>query len=143
MPVIEPIRVEGLREFQRALKRLDGDLPKALRVALNKAMQIVVADAKPRVPRRSGRAAGSIKAQSTQNKARIKAGGTKVPYFAWLDFGGKRAGRGGGIATRQFRQKGRYIWLSFGDKRAEVLEAVDKAIADVAAQAGLEVTRSG
>lgn len=143
MSAIEPIKVEGLREFQRALRGLDADLPKALRKALNNAVNIVVDDAKPRIPRRSGRMAASLKAQSSQTKARIKGGGNRAAYFGWIDFGGKRKGRGGGIVTRPFRKSGRYIWKSFGDKREQVISGLEEALVEVAKQAGLEVTHSG
>lgn len=139
MPV-DSIKVQGLNEFVRAVRRTSSDMPKVIRAGLNSAMQIVVDDARPRIVKRSGRAAATLKGQSTQNRARIKAGGRRAPYFAWLDFGGSRRGRAGGLAVRQFREKGRYVWLSFGEKKAEVMEALTGALVDVARQAGLEVT---
>lgn len=137
--MVEAIRIEGLREFRAGLKAMDKDLPKGIRVALNSVVDIVVDDARPRIPRRSGRAANSLKSQSTQSKARIKAGGSRAPYFPWLDFGG-RTGPGGSV-QRPFFKKGRYVWLSFADKRAEVTHALDGALGDVARGAGLDVTR--
>jgi hypothetical protein len=137
--VAEAIRIEGLKEFRAGLKRMDKDLPKGIRLALNSVVDIVVDDARPRIPRRSGRAANSLKSQSTQNKARIKAGGSRAPYFPWLDFGG-RTGPGRSV-VRPFFKKGRYVWLSFADKRVEVTKALDGALADVARGAGLDVTR--
>lgn len=135
----EAIKIEGLREFRAGLKRMDKGLPKGIRIALNSVVDIVVDDARPRIPRRTGRAAASLKSQSTQTKARIKAGGSRAPYFPWLDFGG-RTGRNKSV-VRPFFKKGRYVWLSFADKRTEVTEALDDALADVARGAGLEVTR--
>lgn len=137
--MVEAIRIEGLAQFRAGLKRMDKGLPKGIRVALNSVVDIVVEDARPRIPRRTGRAAASLKAQSTQTKARIKAGGNKAPYFPWLDFGG-RTGPGKSI-ERPFYKKGRYVWLSFADKRDEVTAALDGALADVAKGAGLDVTR--
>jgi hypothetical protein len=137
--VAEAIRIEGLKEFRAGLKRMDKDLPKGIRLALNSVVDIVVDDARPRIPRRSGRAAASLKSQSTQNKARIKAGGSRARYFPWLDFGG-RTGPGRSV-VRPFFKKGRYVWLSFADKRVEVTKALDSALADVARGAGLDVTR--
>lgn len=137
------VKVDGLREFRRGLKDLDKGLPKVLRLAFNEAVSIVVADAQPDVPRRSGKAAGSIKGASTQSAAKIKAGGNKAPYFPWLDFGGKRRGRGGGIAERPFRKVGRYIWHSFADNRDQIIEATEGALVEIARRAGLEVTTNG
>lgn len=134
------IHIEGLAELRKALKDLDGSLPKVLRVALNRAVSTVTADAASRVPKRTGRTAATVKGASTQTKARVKGGGSRAPHFGWLDFGGKRVGRGGGIATRQFRDKGRYIWLSFSQNREQVMEDLQKALVDAARQIGLEVT---
>lgn len=138
----EPIKIEGLREFRKALRDLDADLPKAIRVGFNTAMQIIVDDARPHVPSKSGRARGSIKTQSGQEKASIKAGGNAARHFPWLDFGGKRRGRGGGIASRPYFKAGRFVWKSFGDKRKQVFEGLEIALADVARSAGLDVTQS-
>ena len=135
----EAIRIEGLAQFRSGLKRMDKDLPKGIRIALNSVVDIVVDDARPRIPRRTGRAAASLKSQSTQTKARIKAGGNRAPYFPWLDFGG-RTGPGRSV-ERPFFKKGRYVWLSFADKRDEVTEALEGAMVDVARGAGLDVTR--
>lgn len=136
----EPIKVEGLQLFRRQLKALDAGLPKALRLALNTATKIVVDDAQPEIPRLTGRAASSLKTASTQNRAQIKAGGSRAMYLPWLDFGGKRAGRGGGIAERPFYKQGRYVWRSYGRRRDDVIEALNTELVAVAEQAGLEVT---
>jgi hypothetical protein len=138
--VQEPIKIDGLREFQRSLKAIDKDLPKALRLVLNAVVQIVIDDAQPLIPRRTGRAAASLKAQSTQTKARISAGGTRAPWFPWLDFGGRREGRGHGVAVRPFLTQGRYVWLSYANRRDDVTEAANKGLADLAEQAGLELS---
>jgi hypothetical protein len=137
--VAEVIKIEGLREFRAGLKRMDKDLPKGIRLALNSVVDIVVDDARPRIPRVTGKAANSLKSQSTQSAARIKAGGSRAPYFPWLDFGGK-TGPGRSV-ERPFYKKGRYVWLSFADKRTEVTKALEGALSDVARGAGLDVTR--
>lgn len=137
--MVEAIRIEGLAQFRRGLKTMDKDLPKGIRIALNGVVDIVVDDARPRIPRRSGDAAASLKSQSTQSKARIKAGGRRAPYFPWLDFGG-RTGPGRSV-VRPFFKKGRYVWLSFADKQTEVTTALEDAMVSVARGAGLDVTR--
>lgn len=137
--VAEPIHIEGLREFTRAVKKLDADLPKAVRLAGNTAAEIVVRAAKPRVPTLTGRAAGSIRARSTQSEARVAEGGARVPYMPWLDFGG-RVGRKH-ATKRPFIKKGRYIWAAFADHIPEIQDKLAESLADVARQAGLEVDR--
>lgn len=134
----EPIRVEGLREFSRNLKKLDADLPKALRIALNEAADVVVKGARPKVPRKSGRAAASIKARSTRTAVRVVGGGNRVPYYPWLDFGG-RVGRNKSV-RRPFLKEGRYIYASYFANTDEFTKVLESALLDVARQAGVEVT---
>lgn len=133
----EPIRITGLREFQRNLKQLDGDLPKALRVALNEAANIVVGEAVRRVPKRSGRAAASIKARSTRTQVRVSGGGNRAPYYPWLDFGG-RVGRGKAV-HRPFLKHGRYIFQAYADRGDEFAAVLQAALIQVAKGAGIEV----
>lgn len=134
----EPIRVEGLREFSRNLKKLDADLPKALRIALNEAADVVVKGARPKVPRKSGRAAASVKARSTRTAVRVVGGGNRVPYYPWLDFGG-RVGRNKSV-RRPFLKEGRYIYASYFANTDEFTKVLEAALLDVARQAGVEVT---
>ncbi len=155
----DQIRIAGLREFQRALKRMDSDLPKALRLAMNEAAQIVVDEAKPKVPRRTGRAAASIRVASTRTAARVREGGARVPYMPWLDFGGTvgrgrkaavRVGRGhhrtadqqarAGSVKRPYYSDGRYIWRAVGVRRDDITAVLQKALVSVAEQAGLKVS---
>lgn len=136
---IEPVRVEGLREFLRNLRTIDRQLPKAARQAGNTAAQLVVDDAKPRVPigpGHRGHAKDSIRVASTQSAVRVRAGGKKIPYYGWLDFGG-RVGINRSV-SRPFIKQGRYLWASFADNRAGVQAALVKSLADVAAEAGME-----
>ncbi len=79
---------------------------------------------------------------STRTKVRIRAGGRKAPYFPWLDFGGDRRGRGGGIASRPFLKEGRYLYRSYFDqaRSGEFQKVLERALLDVARQAGVEVT---
>jgi hypothetical protein len=133
VPLIKPIKVEGLREFNRGLRALNADAPKGLRLAGNEAARIVVAAAKPRVPigpGKGGHAAASLKAASTRTAARVSAGGKKYPYYPWLDFGG-RVGPNKSV-RRPFLKQGRYIWAAFDDHRAEVERTLREELAKVA-----------
>jgi hypothetical protein len=135
----DPIRVEGLREFSQGLKRLDGDMPKVLRLGLNSVAGVVVDVARPRVASRSGRARGSVRAKSTRTAVRIAGGGKRVPYYGWLDYGG-RVGRGRS-QVRPFKKQGRYLYPAYYATRDEIPRLLEDALVDVARQAGLEVTR--
>ena len=133
----EAIRIAGLNEFRSSLKRIDSDLPKAMRIAFNGATELIVSDARPRVARRSGKAAASIKVRSTQTAARIVAGGTKVPYYPWLDFGGK-VGRKNSV-KRPFLKHGRYIYNAYFSNKARYVELLEDALVDTVRAAGLDV----
>jgi hypothetical protein len=135
----EPIHVEGLREFSQGLKRLDDDMPKVLRLGLNGVAGVVVDDARPRVASQSGRARRSVRAKSTRTAVRVAGGGKRVPYYGWLDYGGK-VGRSRSV-VRPFKKQGRYIYPAYYAHRDRFPVLLEDALVDVARQAGLEVTR--
>lgn len=145
MAVIEPIRITGLREFQAALKQMDGESQKKLRLVLNVAAQIVVDEAQGRARKDSPRLAKSIKVISSQREARVKGGSAKLPQFGWMDFGGRNKGRHpqGKPIVRTFRPDGRYIYPAFYDRYDEVTEALNEGLVELAREAGLDVTTSG
>lgn len=134
----DAIRISGLNEFRRGLKAMDRETPKALRLAFNDAADIVVTDARPRVPSRTGRAARTVKARSTQTAARVAGGGNRAPYYPWLDFGGKIP-RG---PARPFLKDGRYIYNAyFRNKRTgRFQDVLSTRLVGVARAAGIEVT---
>ena len=133
----DPIKIDGLNQFRANLKVLDRELPKALRIAFNKAADIVVNDARPAVPSRSGKARASVKARSTQTYSRIVGGGNKAPYYPWLDFGGK-VGRDKSV-RRPFLKDGRYIYDAYYRNKPKFAEVLQDSLVDVARQAGVEI----
>jgi hypothetical protein len=135
----EPIHIEGLREFSQGLKRLDDDMPKVLRLGLNSVAGVVVDQAQPRVASRSGRARRSVRAKSTRTAVRVAGGGKRVPYYGWLDYGGK-VGRSRSV-VRPFNKQGRYIYPAYYANRDKFDVMLEDALIDVARQAGMEVTR--
>jgi hypothetical protein len=139
--VIEPIQVRGLAEFNRSLRKINAELPKELRVALNKAAGIVAEKARVGVPRKSGRAAKSIRASSTRTAARVTGGSTRVSYYPWLDFGGK-VGKKRSV-HRAFLPGGRFIYPGYAAKRDEVQDEIAAALIKVAESAGFAVREGG
>jgi hypothetical protein len=126
---IEPVRIEGIRELQRALKQMDGESQKRLRTVFNTAADIVAQGAARKVPRKSGAARASIRVGSSQREARVKAGNArKAPYYPWLDFGGA-VGKGRSV-KRPFAKSGRYIYPTFTENRDEIMSTLhDELIA--------------
>jgi len=131
------VEIEGLRELSRALKVADNELAKELRKAMNVAAQLVIDDARPKVPTRSGRAAGSLRVASTRTLVRVSGGSSRAPYYPWLDFGGS-VGRNNSV-VRQFRKRGRYLYLSFFQLRdsGKFTAVLEESIRDVVRRAGL------
>lgn len=131
------ISVEGLAEFNRGLRKLDSEAPKQLRIALNGVADLLVQRTLPLIPRRSGRAASSLKAKSTRTSARVSVGGRRAPYYPWLDFGGKTGRRRS--VERPFYKEGRYLYPTLRRVRPEIEEALREGIVAVAVGAGLDV----
>jgi hypothetical protein len=134
---IEPIKITGLAEFNRNLKKLDSDLPKALRMAHNEAAQLIVNWAQPRVPRKTGRAAGTLKARSTRTESRVQGGSKRAPYYPFLEFGGK-VGRKGSV-RRPFIREGRYIYPALSANYDKFADLLTEKLIEVAKAAGVEV----
>lgn len=135
--IVEPIRIEGLAQLNRSLKRLDSELPKGLRLAHNEAANIVVDEARRRIPSVSGRARASVKARSTRTASRVSAGSKRAPYVPWLDYGGEGRVKGR-PPKREFRKGGRYVYPSFHDKRDEFTQVLERALLQTVSAAGLE-----
>lgn len=132
------LEVAGLKEFQKGLRRLDADLPKALRVALNGCSDFLIAKTVPLIPKRSGAAARSLKARSTRTAVRIAVGGKSAPYYPWLDFGGQ-VGRAGSV-PRPFYKEGRYLYPTLRKNRDEFTKIMQGSLVTIAHDAGLDVT---
>ena len=137
MAAIEPVKVEGLAEFNRNLRKLSADLPKVLRIAHNEAAQLIVNYAQPRVPRKTGRAAGTLKARSTRTESRVSGGSKRASYYGWLDFGG-RVGPKRSV-HRPFIKQGRYLYPALGANYDKFVALLEDKLIEVARQAGVEV----
>lgn len=135
----EAIQIKGLREFVGNLRKLDADLPKVLRVAFNEAATSIVDEAVVHIPKRTGRAASTVRARSTPTAVRVTGGGNRAPYYPWLDFGG-RVGKGKSV-VRPFYSDGRYIYASYFAKTAsgEFQAALTRALLGAVERAGIEV----
>jgi hypothetical protein len=137
--VTAKIETQGIKEFQAALRQMNAGLPKLLRLVFNEAGQLIVDYAQAHIENRSGRAKSSIKARSTQRAGQVSIGGARAPYVPWLDFGGEGRRRGR-PAARPFIREGRYVYRGLRLKHDAVTAAMAKGLADLAHQAGLDVT---
>ena len=138
----ETVKIAGIRELNAALKRVDADLPKGIRVALNEGVEKLAGYIRPQIPSDTGAARASVKPGSTQKAARLRVGGARARYYPWLDFGGQGR-RSGRPAARPFITEGRYVYPTLRRRKPELIEDLNDAIAGVIRTAGLEVTTDG
>lgn len=131
------VGVQGLNEFNRALRKMDKDLPKGLRIAMNECADFLIRKVQPQIPKRSGAAARSLKARSTRTAVRIAVGGRSAPYYPWLDFGG-RVGKNRSV-VRRFYAEGRYLYPTLRKNRGDFDRILQNALVGVAEGAGLDV----
>lgn len=131
------IKVVGLNDFRKGLRGMDRGLPKGVRTALNEVADVLIDATRPKIPHRTGDAAASLRAQSSQTTAKIAVGGQKAPYYPWLDFGGK-VGRKKSV-VRPFYKQGRYIYPTLAEQRENIETAMLKAMAQLASTNGVEV----
>lgn len=132
-----PIKVVGLKEFRKGLKGMDSGLPKTMRLTLNSTAEVLVDATRPKIPRRTGRAADSLKAQSTQSAARVSMGGAKAPWMPWLDFGGKVGVHKS--VVRPFYKDGRYLFPTLDEKRDKIQDVMLDGLVKLAEGNGIEV----
>jgi len=130
------VEIRGIKELGRAFKQIDDDLAPELKSRFMGIASDVATTAQGKVPRISGKAAGSIKPRASVRGASIAFGGTAAPYMPWLNFGG-RVGRRKSI-VRERVTPDRYIYTTIGQKRDDISDAADDAIVDVARHAGFE-----
>ena len=138
MATIDAISIKGLRELQAALKNLDGESQKRLRVVFNEAAETVVQGARRRMPTRTGKAKASVRATSGQREAKVSAGSKKTPYTPWLDYGGK-TGRNRSV-SRPFVSGGRYVYPTYNANKTSIQAALQKQIIELVESVGLEVS---
>jgi hypothetical protein len=140
--VADTVRITGLRELNAALKRVDTELPKGVRLGLNAGVEKLAGYIRPQIPSLTGHARQSVKPGSTRTAARLRVGGKRAGYYPWLDFGGEGRIKGR-PAKREFIKEGRYVYPTLRKRKPELIEDLNTAIAGVVRSAGLEVRTDG
>ena len=139
-----PVKIVGLKETLAALKVIgDIDSQKEVRAGLKQGAEIIAADARSRVPSRSGTAAGSITSGTSGPRSFVQGGKKSVPYYGWLDFGSRtpmhgntrREGpwRGSGAGPKD----GRFLYPAVAAKEAELVLQVESGVNAVIKRVGL------
>jgi len=135
------IKVTGLKEFSRSLRKIDSEAPKQLRLLGNRIAQVVVREAQTKIPSgppARGHVSSSIRASSTRTAVRVSGGGKRFPYYGWLEFGGavgiKKSVR------RPVKKEGRYIWPAFVANKARLQADLRTGLVETAKSAGFEAS---
>jgi hypothetical protein len=137
------VYITGVAELRQALRQMDRRLPKKIAKVGREAAWIVARAARPRVPSgpaSGGHAASSIRPILSQSSVGVQEGGSKYPYMPWLDFGGAIHPREHQEIRRSYIHRGRYIWAAFGDNKQAVMDKYQDGLAQVAREAGLDVS---
>lgn len=138
MAAVDPIKIQGLTQFQRALKQMDGESQKQLRVVFNKAADLIVQEAPRGMPRKTGKAAGSLKARSGQREAVVIGGGKKAPYYPFIDFGGSVGPRK--TTKRRFIKSGRYMYPAYSRNTNTIQRILEDGLKELVESAGMKVS---
>lgn len=132
----QQIEITGLAGLSRGLRAVDSDAPKELRLVFNDSADLLVDRTRPKIPVRTGRSRASLKARSTRTAARVAVGGTRAPWYPWLDFGGQGRVKGR-PAARPFVAEGRYFYPTLREIRPELEQRLQEGITNVIERAGL------
>jgi hypothetical protein len=141
------VGVTGLRELRKALAAADSLFPRELSHELRDLAGDVREAARRRlegdVEHSTGRAAGSIRAVILRGGAGVRAGGARVPYYGWLDFGGTIRHHGSQhhhdqphLIRREFVATGRYLYPAADEQAALLAPKVERLIERVMVRAG-------
>lgn len=80
------IRVHGVRETVRRLEQLGADVTD-MKTVMAAAGEIVLTDAEPRTPKRTGTLVGTLRAAKSKNSVKIRAGGRAAHYARFVNNG--------------------------------------------------------
>lgn len=130
MPLVQ---VEGIREFQAALRRADRTLPRELKASMDViGREILVPEIQDRMKATlrgtgTGKLLGSVRAVSQQRAGIIKEGTARVPYAGWWEFGGHTKSPRGDT-SREFIRRGRTLYPALDAKEAEISFAMEAVL---------------
>lgn len=141
----EAVRIEGLTEFRKELRKVAGkDGLAALKAVNVKVAEMIVERTKPKMGKRSTRSAASLKAAKTGNAAFVRGGGKNAPMFGGVEFGAyrnqpRRVARGTVSGWNQFEMwrgnasdAGYFLYATVRASSEEVVQMYRDGMIDVA-----------
>lgn len=108
----KPIKIEGLKEFQFALRQANSQFPRELSQTNKAAAELVAKEGRKRAPELSGKLKKSIRGLGQQRRGIYAMGGARVPYYGVQEFG---------WPARNIRAQP-FFFPALGDKIEEVEE---------------------
>lgn len=140
------VKVTGLRELRRALRAAGEGLDEGMRAELKEVALLVAERARSKIPSRSGRTEASIRPVLARGGVAVRAGGARVPWYGWLDFGGVRRHMGSrhshGVEHlqpgREFVKEGRYLYPARDEVTADIELRTRRMLDNVFRLAGWE-----
>lgn len=116
-----PVRVNGLRRAQSALRKAGADLADMPDV-MHDIGEVVVQSA--HVPTRSGKLAGSLRAGRGRTKAVVRMGSKRVPYAGVIEWG----------KGDSYSAAGRYLNPARDRSRGRILSTFEAGLARILAK---------
>jgi hypothetical protein len=124
--VVELVGAAQMAELKYALRSVSDEVADVVLSELEDIAKGVAADARKRVPHRTGRAQASYRASGA-----AVVFGDGVSYVPWLEFGGA-VGRKGSV-TRPYIREGRYVYPAITAAMADIEARFDDLIAQMTA----------
>lgn len=132
--LIDPVAPD-LSDWQQSLGRFSAGADERITRMLTMAAETVAGDARTLVPRGpSGAARASLGVRQVSGDPAVAGGGSKAPYYPWLEFGGA-VGRKESV-RRTVVPGGRYIFPTWMKNRTDILTAMERGMADLAKESG-------
>lgn len=112
------MRVEGAKALSRALRKAGLDM-KDMKEANHRVGDVVVRAAKPLAPKKSGALSNSIRAARLQSGVTVRAGGGRVVYPVFVEYGTVKMGARPYLRTGM--QQSKWTWLPLYDRELKRL----------------------
>lgn len=121
------VRVQGARELRRAIGSSVAELAD-LKALHKESAELVAAEARTRVPVRSGALRSSIKASGTKTKAIVRAASTgkSKPYGARQHWAQQQGRPGDQFVYKAMGAKGRQVVKMYVDKVEELVHEMNR-----------------
>jgi hypothetical protein len=131
------VRIEGLAEFQKAIKFIQKKMPTAGRDAARASADATVRYARPKVPVITGTTVNSIDSE-TVFEGGVVTGGEGLEHYAYLELGGRSGRRH--AHYRPYIANGRYIYPAYEENQDLVTKAMQDELKKIVRLAGLKIS---